>query len=355
MGIASDLLCLFEEDDGTPEGSFASRVSAVLRAVGRIASKEEEETFTQVLAGNDAQLVGILGHHVAATPAEETGSRAFADLLQLSELAMDVAPEKAPAAFAGSDGSLAVLAAIVRAHASDTGAVLRSGTRAMTQLTAALGLLGQLASRVALPAAQRDAVDESLVRAVFDLLGRPRDLAPNEDDGSGLDVLSTAMVNTLVCIHDQHLQAGCSPARNPVVVLLQSHESAGLFAEYLLTTINRAEELILPPALTLVEALFCFPPTADIFFTNDLRILLDVVLREATDLPETTRGEALRDQYLAVLLAVMAGETYQSKPYRKPEFLALLTELRARAVDADGETVSERLAIIDECLELMQT
>ena len=76
--------------------------------------------------------------------------------------------------------------------------------------------------------------------------------------------------------------------------------------------------------LKLLYLLFTTPPTYEYFYTNDLRVLVDVMIRNLLDLPHSST--ALRHTYLRVLYPLLA-HTQLKLPdchYKKEELLKLL-------------------------------
>ncbi|TMW61685.1 hypothetical protein Poli38472_010748 [Pythium oligandrum] len=83
--------------------------------------------------------------------------------------------------------------------------------------------------------------------------------------------------------------------------------------------------------------LFCdvlrHPRVYQIVYLNDFKVLLDILLRECTDLP---LEDALRDDYLGLLDLALGSALYlHSQTYRKAEFLKLLEDLLDAGTEAD--------------------
>src|ERR1700753_3784405 len=77
------------------------------------------------------------------------------------------------------------------------------------------------------------------------------------------------------------------PLTNRVIKLLSIHGSSFMtFGENIILLLNRETETALQLLiLKLLYLLFQNPATAEYFYTNDLYVLLDVILRNLLDLP----------------------------------------------------------------------
>jgi hypothetical protein len=78
--------------------------------------------------------------------------------------------------------------------------------------------------------------------------------------------------------------------------------------------------------LKLLYLLFTTPQTYEYFYTNDLRVLVDILVRNLLDLPE--EATSLRHTYLRVLYPLLEHTQLQNPPhYKREEILKLLTVL----------------------------
>jgi len=69
------------------------------------------------------------------------------------------------------------------------------------------------------------------------------------------------------------------------------------------------------------------------FYTNDLQVLVDVVIRELWDLPE--EEESLRHAYLRVMGPLLTNTTLRSSTYKRAEIVRLLDELGGGNLDGE--------------------
>lgn len=132
---------------------------------------------------------------------------------------------------------------------------------------------------------------------------------------------------------------------NKVIKILSLYGSAcKTFGENIILLLNR-ESMFLSPSpfpnatnihppstgetslqlliLKLLYLLFTTPSTYEYFYTNDLRVLVDVMIRNLLDLPLSST--ALRHTYLRVLYPLLAHTQLQHPPhYKRDEILRLL-------------------------------
>lgn len=90
--------------------------------------------------------------------------------------------------------------------------------------------------------------------------------------------------------------------------------------------------------------LFTTPPTHEYFYTNDLRVLVDVIIRNLLDLPLT--ASPLRHTYLRVLSPLLAHTQLRQPPhYKRDELRGLLTAMRG------GGSAGWHFGSVDETTE----
>lgn len=148
-----------------------------------------------------------------------------------------------------------------------------------------------------------------------------------------------AVIRVLLVMNEQYMVASASGAVDPtapvthitnrVVKVLSLHgPSFRTFGENIILLLNRATETSLQLIiLKLLYLLFTTKATYEYFYTNDLRVLLDVIIRNLLDLP--VEMNTLRHTYLRVL-APLLSHTQLSQPphYKRDQILSLLEILR---------------------------
>lgn len=135
-----------------------------------------------------------------------------------------------------------------------------------------------------------------------------------------------------------------APLTNRIVKCLSLHgPSFRTFGENIILLLNRETETSLQLLiLKLLYLLFTTKATYEYFYTNDLRVLLDVIIRNLMDLPD--ERISLRHTYLRVLYPLLAHTQLSHPPhYKQEEILKVLKILRgslnAHFAPADETTV----------------
>lgn len=99
--------------------------------------------------------------------------------------------------------------------------------------------------------------------------------------------------------------------------------------------------------LKLLYLIFTTPSTYEYFFTNDLHVLVDILIRNLLDLPE--EATALRHTYLRVLYPLLAHTQLQNPPhYKRDELRRLLSDLVRGQVSYGSDPVHEKILHFEE-------
>ena len=98
--------------------------------------------------------------------------------------------------------------------------------------------------------------------------------------------------------------------------------------------------------LKILYLLFTTPGTQQYFYTNDLRVLVDVFVRELIDLPD--ESEALRHTYLRVLNPLLSNTQLRDVAYKRAQIRHTLQALVAHS--HVREINSTTLRLVDRCL-----
>jgi hypothetical protein len=118
------------------------------------------------------------------------------------------------------------------------------------------------------------------------------------------------------------------PLTNRVIKILSLHGSDyRTFGENIIILLNRETETSLQLLiLKLLYLLFTTKATHEYFYTNDLRVLLDVIIRNLLDLPNELIS--LRHTYLRVLYPLLAYTQLSQPPhYKRNEIIKVLSLL----------------------------
>jgi hypothetical protein len=110
-----------------------------------------------------------------------------------------------------------------------------------------------------------------------------------------------------------------TPPTNRVIKMLSLHgASFRTFGETIILLLNRetetSQQLLI---LKVLYLLFTTKATYEYFYTNDLKVLLDIIVRNLMDLPE--EKVSLRHTYLRVLYPLLAHTQLRHPPHYKRE------------------------------------
>jgi len=174
-------------------------------------------------------------------------------------------------------------------------------------------------------------VDDSFVTYLFQLT------EALSDDVS--DPYHYPVIRVLLVLNEQYMVASTSaavdpssptvPVTNRVVKVLSVHgPSFRTFGENIILLLNRetetSQQLLI---LKLLYLLFTTAATYEYFYLNDLRVLLDVIIRNLLDLP--SEANMLRHTYLRVLAPLLSHTQLSNPPhYKRDQILSLLDILR---------------------------
>ncbi|KAI9879242.1 MAG: hypothetical protein M1830_009173 [Pleopsidium flavum] len=143
------------------------------------------------------------------------------------------------------------------------------------------------------------------------------------------------------------------PLTNKVIKTLSSCGSVyKTFGENLILLLNRESETSLQLLiLKLLYLLFTTRSTYEYFYTNDLCVLVDVMIRNLLDLPE--ESGALRHTYLRVLYPLLAHTQLRNPPHYKREelwrLLTMMTNVRSAHFAPVDETT---IRLVGRCLRV---
>ncbi|XP_056645825.1 NCK-interacting protein with SH3 domain [Diorhabda sublineata] len=120
---------------------------------------------------------------------------------------------------------------------------------------------------------------------------------------------------------------------NPVLAALEERDVAKTFTEKILLLINREEDPVrifdhepAPPhsLLKLFNDLFSRRSTSDLFYTNDIKVLIDIIVRNISDL---STGDMRRRLYLELCRRVMRNTNYEEHQHKVDEILKCFTRI----------------------------
>ncbi|KAF8324014.1 hypothetical protein DL93DRAFT_2049063, partial [Clavulina sp. PMI_390] len=231
----------------------------------------------------------------------------------------------------------------------------------------AIEMLFQLCRLQKLTGAQLRVFTDSFIDDLFDLVENSRS---NE-------ILGYSVIRFLVCLNEQFMVASVptakarshhskrsstdqpstsgtqsSVATNSVLnVLMLRLNNSKTFGENLIFMLNRADDTPEDQALQMLilkmlYLLFTTPGTQEYFYTNDLRVLVDVFIRELINMSD--ENESLKHTYLRVLSPLLNNTQLKDDPYKPDMVFQTLQNFTAYAHIREVDATTRRL--VDRCL-----
>nr|CAG8454378.1 6867_t:CDS:10 [Entrophospora candida] len=172
-------------------------------------------------------------------------------------------------------------------------------------------------------------IDEYLLNHLLDLVEITRD----EED----ETFNYSIIRLILSFNEQFmLSKKCNnniveeeETLNPNTVIRVLSKRIGTsetFGENIIFMLNRSvKPHIQMLILKLLYEIFTTPETFEYFYTNDLRVLIDVFIRELYDLPD--ESEAVRHTYLRVLYPLISNTQLNRDYYKQNQIYKLLLDL----------------------------
>lgn len=191
-------------------------------------------------------------------------------------------------------------------------------------------------------------VDEEFVGYLFDLVEHTRDI----DD----EAINYSVVKLILVFNEQFMVATLNNADHNEAVdnlilntLTRRLGSSTTFGENLIFMLNRtADPCLHLLILKLLYLITTTPSLFEYFYTNDLRVLVDVFIRELCDLPE--ESEALRHTYLRVLHPLLTNTQLRNHPYKRQVIRRLLTALLGASSSHFKPVSSTTQRLVQRCM-----
>lgn len=217
--------------------------------------------------------------------------------------------------------------------------------------------------------------DDQFISSLFDLVEQTRDMSD--------DTLNYSLIKLIVCIplsapnillkhqqialneqfmlaslpthkhHPSTSQDANQKAQNRVfVVLLRRLHFSKTFGQNIIFMLNRAdcsnseEHCLQLLILKVLYLLFTTPGTQEYFYTNDLKVLVDVFIRNLSDLGD--ENDSLRHTFLRVLHPLLTNTQLRNTPYKGVQILRTLEHLVDKADIREISSTTKRL--VDRCL-----
>ncbi|KAE8136751.1 hypothetical protein BDV38DRAFT_249077 [Aspergillus pseudotamarii] len=191
-------------------------------------------------------------------------------------------------------------------------------------------------------------VDDEFVKSLFDII---EELSYDSSDPYHYTVIRVLLVlneQFMISAHDPVDEKSSTPLTNKVIKILSMHGNLyKTFGENIILLINREAETSLQLlTLKLLYLIFTTPTTFEYFYTNDLHVLVDILIRNLLDLPE--EASALRHTYLRVLYPLLAHTQLKTPPHYKQEELRRMLSILVRGQLSSNEIDQEKIMHFDE-------
>lgn len=196
--------------------------------------------------------------------------------------------------------------------------------------------------------------NESFIDRLFDLVEETRNMQDETFNYSVIKLIVALNEQYMVAsLHHSETEPSKDHGHNNIVltVLMRRLGHCQTFGENMIFMLNRAgrtsEDLCMQLlVLKLLYLLFTNRGTEEFFYTNDLRVLVDVFLRELVDLDEDS--ESLRHTYLRVLHPLLTKTQLRDVPYKRPQIVCALESLLQDSPVREVNPTTKRLA--ERCL-----
>ncbi|XP_050956580.1 NCK-interacting protein with SH3 domain [Labeo rohita] len=138
------------------------------------------------------------------------------------------------------------------------------------------------------------------------------------------------------------------PESNMVMQALIKRHNVKILTEKLLLLLNRGEDPVCvfdhaPPAphsvLKFLQDVFASRDTADIFYRTDLMVMIDIAVRQISDL---SPGDRMRMEYLSLMHAIVRSTDYLEHRHRLPDLQAALQRILGEEEDCGEDQASSR-------------
>lgn len=218
--------------------------------------------------------------------------------------------------------------------------------------------------------------EDSFIDYLFDLVEHTRHM---QDDSFNYSVIKLLValneqfmvmsVNHGSSTHSNTSEAHAAASNRVLHLLMRRLNSSNTFGENMIFMLNRAqrtpEDLCMQLlVLKLIYLLFTTKGTSEYFYTNDLCVLVDVILREIVDLDE--EHESLRHTYLRVLHPLLTKTQLRDVSYKRSQILYALESVGGmrdakygyvgrREVNATTKRLVERCLGGDWCVQLRKS
>lgn len=206
----------------------------------------------------------------------------------------------------------------------------------------ALSIMYNILGIAHLPMTELRAISSHFVEHLFAVM--------EQTDSEWTETYITRIMHVLLALYEQSLLHPALPSTRSA--MHQCMQSSKVFGENLVYLLNRTPSTTLEGGrlhfliLKLLASFFALPETASYFYTNDLRVLVDIFIRQVSDLPES--WELLRQSYLCVFHELLTQTQLCTEAYKRDQVRMLLQMIVKSAQYHDVSQLTMTLA--EHCL-----
>ncbi|CAB3242387.1 unnamed protein product [Arctia plantaginis] len=221
---------------------------------------------------------------------------------------------------------------------------MRDNSRAVSRLSHSALLLSMVLSMGdKLPITHFEQLGEDFAEFVLELIENP----PETD----VDEQIPDLFLTLLLAYNLQFD---NSYENLLLNALETRDIAKTFCEKVLLLLNHEEDPVhifdhepAPPhsVLKLVIDLFSRNKTADHFYTNDVKVAIDIIVRQLADL---SPGDTRRQQYLKILQGIIRNTDYGAHVHRRDDLLRCFARIFCEEGDSSRDDQALVRAISNE-------
>lgn len=209
--------------------------------------------------------------------------------------------------------------------------------------TIQLDLMFQICKYLSLSVEELSIIDTFFVNYIFESL-----VVVDADE----DVFNFAKFKVILAVNEQFMIVSREyDIENMVFHSIATHTTFRNFSECLLVYFNREEDRCLQIMISKVLYLiFTNTKTSDLFYHNDLNVLIDVLLRELRNLSE--EEESVRNTFLRVLYPILKCSQFEDTQYKKDKLKSLLNYFAGRSESKFWHQTETTKRLATRCLSI---
>ncbi|KAI7863494.1 hypothetical protein BDF14DRAFT_1885122 [Spinellus fusiger] len=200
-----------------------------------------------------------------------------------------------------------------------------------------LSLCFEMCKVTKLKRSDRAIITTSLLDCMLDIIESTR--------GDEEELFNYQTIKLILVFNEQFMMTQKKACDNLVLnMLARRMGTSNTFSENLFFMLNRSNDACVQLLiLKLLYGIFTEPSLHEYFYTNDLFVLVDIILREVCNLGDEREAEALRDAYLRVLRPLLVNTQLKDTPYKRNEIHRLLCSIMTPAMHRPVDPITQRL------------